>query len=404
MEAAVKDSIFIYENPQAAGPGKGRLQGLKVALQPSISVAGWPAEAGSRALANFKALEDATIVQRLRGAGAYLCGSTRMSEFGFGLQGSSAGEALRRKAADSELVMDFMGESRLAAMRAAACGFKPGYGLLSRLGLIGLIPSMECCGVLSADIDTIRGILAAAAGPDELDFSLPDEKAPDFSPLKIEPAQTSIGFIREAQATLPAGQEQVFRASLDGLKKAGFILKELSLPEFDLFSLVHQIVGPVEASSCSGRYDSVRYGPREPGAKNWNEMYLLSRGAAFGPLVKSYLFQGAYFQFERYGSFEDACRIRARLVAGMQRLAEQADFLAFPAVDAAPQAAPATLAETYAQFASTLFANVAGWPALYLPPVSAAAGAGFQLSGPRLSDARLLALGEHILNARRGGK
>ena len=195
----------------------------------------------------------------------------------------------------------------------------------------------------------------------------------------------------------------MFRASVDELKKAGFPLRELSLPDFSLFSLVHKIVGSVEASSCAGRYDSVRYGQRAPGAKNWNDMYLLSRGAAFAPLLKSYLFQGAFFQFERYGAYEDACRIRAHLLTDMQWLTSQADFLVFPAVSCAPSGAPALLADTYAQFASTAFANVTGQPALYLPPASDVAQSGFQLVGPRLSDARLLALGEHLLNMRRGG-
>ena len=88
------------------------------------------------------------------------------------------------------------------------------------------------------------------AGQDELDFSLPDEKTPDFSPQKIDPQETTIGVITEAQSALPAEQEKMFRASLDELKKAGFSLREMSLPDFSLFSLVHKIVGSVEASSC----------------------------------------------------------------------------------------------------------------------------------------------------------
>ena len=80
------DSIF-YQNPeQSAGSGKGALQKLKVAVQPNIFVKGWPTEAGSAALAGFKALEDAAVVERLSGAGAVLIGSTAMSEFGFGLK------------------------------------------------------------------------------------------------------------------------------------------------------------------------------------------------------------------------------------------------------------------------------------------------------------------------------
>jgi len=397
------DSIFIYRNPENAD-GNGPLKGLKVAIQLNISAAGWPAEAGSNALVNFKALEDATIVQRLRKAGAYICGSTRMSEFGFGLQGSSAGQALRQKEADAELVLDLMGESRLAAQRARVCGFKPSYGLISRLGLIGLIPSMECCGVLSGSLKNIRAILKAVAGPDELDFSLPDEATPDFSPQKIDPEKTTIGLITEALAELPAGHEKMFRAAVGKLKKAGFSLRDLSLPDFPLFSLVHKIVGSVEASSCAGRYDSVRYGRRAAGAKNWNDMYLLSRGAAFGLLLKGYLMQGAFFQFERYDAYEDACRIRARLLDDMQRLTSQVDFLVFPMADHESDGAPASIADTYAQFTSTIFASVTGQPALYLPPISGSAHTGLQLAGPRLSDGRLLALGEHILNTRRGGK
>jgi len=397
------DSIFIYRNPENADRN-GPLKGLKVAIQPNISAAGWPAEAGSNALVNFKALEDATIVQRLRRAGAYICGSTRMSEFGFGLQGSSAGHALRQKEADAELVLDLLGESRLAAQRASVFGFKPGYGLISRLGLIGLIPSMECCGVLSGSLKNIREILKAVAGPDELDFSLPDEETPDFSPQKIDPQKTTIGLITEALAELPAGHEKMFRAAVGELKKAGFSLRDLSLPDFPLFSLVHKIVGSVEASSCAGRYDSVRYGRRTAGAKNWNDMYLLSRGAAFGLLLKGYLMQGAFFQFERYDAFEDACRIRSRLLDDMQHLTSQVDFLVFPMAAYESDGVPASLADTYAQFTSTIFASVTGQPALYLPPISGSAHTGLQLAGPRLSDGRLLALGEHILNTRRGGK
>ena len=397
------DPVFSYRDPGTERPKEGPLHGLRIAAQSSISSAGWPADAGSNALANYVALEDATVVRRLRDAGAALCGSTRMSEFGFGLEGSAAGRALQSRAVDAELVMDLMGESRLAGAAAGVCALKPSYGLISRYGLIGLIPSMECCGLLSAGLETIRQMLKSMAGQDGRDFSLPDEEPPDLSLRALGPAEMTVGVIAEARAALPAAQQAAFGASLDALEEAGLTLREVSFPEWDQFLLVHEIVGSVEASSCAGRYDSVRYGPRAPGARNWNEMYLLSRGAAFGPLLKSYLFQGAFFQFERYAAFEDACRIRGRLVKGMQRLAAEEEFLALPAGGCASGGAPTSLADLYAPFAWTAFANVTGQPALYLPGPAAAAGAGIQIAGPRLSDARLLALGELLLNARKGG-
>jgi aspartyl-tRNA(Asn)/glutamyl-tRNA(Gln) amidotransferase subunit A len=183
------DPIFVYKNPEAAAPVDGPLQGLRIAIQPNISVAGWPTDAGSKALSRFNALEDTTIIKRLRQAGAFICGSTRMSEFGFGLQNSRAGEALQQDAADAELVLDLMGESRLAASRSTVCGFKPRYGLISRYGLVDLIPSMECCGILSHSLKNIRDIVKTAAGPDEMDYSLPDNNSPDFSPNGTDPGK-----------------------------------------------------------------------------------------------------------------------------------------------------------------------------------------------------------------------
>jgi len=396
------DSIFFYQNPeQSAGSGKGALQKLKVAVQPNIFVKGWPTEAGSAALAGFKALEDAAVVERLSGAGAVLIGSTAMSEFGFGLKGSQAGCALGKKSADVELMLDMAGEARLAAAREGVCGFKPSYGLISRIGLVGLIPSMESCGILARDIKSVRDVLETIAGPDERDFSLPDEKMPDFSAQDIDPAKTTLGIIPDVVNGLPSDQRASFAKICDALKKDGFQIKELSFPDFSQFLLVHQIVGSVEASSCAGRYDSVRYGQRVPGAKNWNEMYLQSRGAAFGTLLKSYLFQGAFFQFEKYDAYDDACRLRARLVKEMQTVAGQADALILPTVNRAASDKTGSLADLYAQFAYTAFANVTGRPALHIPGAN---GAGVQLSAKRLDDGRLLSWGQYLLSHCQGGK
>ncbi len=224
------DSIFFHHDPQTSGDAEQR-QTLKIAVQPNTSVKDWPTEAGSTALAGFTALEDATIVTRLRQAGYGMCGSTRMSEFGLGTVGSQAGAAVAQDAVDVELVLDLMGESRLAAVWSQVCCLKPSYGLVSRLGLIGLIPSMECCGLLAKNMAPIRQVLQAIAGADDLDFSQPAEDAPDLSPSALEPADTTIGFIREMQAALPATEAEAFRASLGALQRRGFSLAECSLPD-----------------------------------------------------------------------------------------------------------------------------------------------------------------------------
>ncbi|MBN1903646.1 MAG: hypothetical protein JW927_00970 [Deltaproteobacteria bacterium] len=395
---------YFFRNPDTQVMVDGPLKGLNIAIQPNIQIKGWPSDAGSRALSGYTALEDSTVIKRLKDAGAYIGGSTRMSEFGFGLNKSHAGEAVKQGAADAELILDMMGEARLAATERGVPGYKPGYGLISRYGLIGLIPSMESCGVISKNIQGIRAILGVIAGQDGLDFSMPDEDIPDLRKKEIHPAKTTIGIITEALNMLPEKERELFSGSINSLKNEGFIIREFSLLDFHLFSLVHSIAGSVEASSCAGRYDSVRYGERAPGAKNWNEMYIQSRGAAFGELLKCFLIQGAYFQFEQYRAFEDACRIRARLLKGMDQIYSQADFLLFPAINSTGADDTGGLSSIYREFTFTLFANVTGQPVLCLPSDSDSGQTGFQLAGPRNSDGGLLTLGEYILSRRDGGK
>jgi len=396
------DSIFCYRNPDIPHTSSGLLQERSIATQPNIPVAGWPAEAGSQALAGFKALEDAAVIERLTKNGAIIAGTTHMREFGFGLAGSTAGLAIVQKEADAELMLDLAGEARLAAARAGVWGFKPGYGLVPRAGITGLIPSMEACGILGKTPGDISAVLQAVAGPDERDFSQPDQAPPDFSSGSVDPKIITLGVIDEAANALPAKDRDAFKNEMDELKKAGFSIKPLSWPDYSLCLTVHRIIGSVEASSCAGRYDSVRYGKRAPGAKNWNEMYLQSRGASFGTLLKSYLIQGAFFQFERYAAYENACRIRARLVKDAERLTTQADVLVFPVQNSTAADAPETLAGLYEQFAHTAHANITGCPALCVPPMAADRPA-LQLVGPQNADARIMSAGEHLFKQRKGG-
>jgi aspartyl-tRNA(Asn)/glutamyl-tRNA(Gln) amidotransferase subunit A len=128
-------------------------------------------------------------------------------------------------------------------------------------------------------------------------------------------------------------------------------------------------------------------------------MYLKSRGEAFGTLVKSYLFQGAYFQFENYEIFEKAGRIRARLVKGLNDLLDRVDALILPTKRMSFEARRAeTVADVYRAFTLTLPANVAGLPALQLPGflMNGTGDLGMQLIGPAFGDAGLLGLANLI--------
>ncbi|MBP1716493.1 MAG: gatA, partial [Deltaproteobacteria bacterium] len=189
------------------------------------------------------------------------------------------------------------------------------------------------------------------------------------------------------------------------LEETGLTIREVSLADFDLFRAVHNVVAAVEASSSAGKYDGVRYGHRSSSGKNWNDMYLNSRGESFGSLIKTFLFQGAYFQFENYPGFENACRNRRRLVRAAADLLTPVDLLVLPTRRLDHDAArTATINHIYDAFSLTLPANVTGQPSLQVPSLAVHSGAdiGLQLIGLRLEDARVLSIGLKISSAAQG--
>ena len=401
--------VFTYRNdsPSRITP-EGTLAGLRVAVQPNLAVRGWPCDAGSRALSGYTALQDATVIARLVRAGAVLSGSSRMAELGFGLTGDTSARTVVDGHADVALITDTMGEVRLAAAGAGLFGLKPTYGLVSRHGLAGLVPSMESIGLAGADPGRIAETLAVMAGADPDDPSMPDDCTAGFS--AVPPSGTgslTAGVIEENLTRLDPEERLVFDVGVARLEAAGVAIQTVNLADYGLFQDVHHLIAAVEASSSAGKFDGVRYGHRSAVGKNWNDMYLNTRAESFGSLIKPFLFQGAYFQFERYAAFENACRLRGRLVRAVDDLLGQVDLIVLPTRRPAsdPKRA-ATIQATYAAFALTLPASVTGHPALQVPNpgLAAAQDTGLQLIGRRLDDGRLLAIGQHLSSAAREGR
>ncbi len=389
--------IFSHIDPSPpAGIAGGALFGKRATVQSSIAVKGWPTEANSPALEGYVPLEDATVVERLRSAGATLVGNTHSSELGFGLFGDGAGRALRGRIADVALITDTLGEARLAAAAAGLFGFKPSYGRISRFGLVGLVPSMDCCSMLARDLEDLATVFQSIEGPDERDPSMPDRRAPDFLwRTSRGPSALIAGVVTQCLETLNPAERMAFGEALSRIRQAGAEIREVSFEDFDLFRVAHNLIGSVEASSSCGKFDGVRYGHRSSGAKNWNEMYLQSRAESFSLLLKTYLFQGAYLQFQNYPAFERACRIRARLVRESRELFNRLDLLIFPTRQATRDTGrPETVEQVYDAFALTLPANLTGQPALTLPGLLTVQDGdlGLQLVGPLFGDEHLLDL------------
>lgn len=382
----------------------GPLSGTSVIIQPDLSVRNWPTDAGSKALSGFNAVFDATLISRLKAAGAAIAGSARMSELGFGINGSTIGEALTTEdELNAGLMTDTLGEARMAAALNGLWGFKPSWGILSRYGITGYAPSLECTGILAKKPADISEMLAIMIGPDDNDFSMNADLPPDMSSAlqsqKNSIQSVCIGVPKEIEKTIGASAFTAFSAGLDVMAKVGFTIKKISIPDFSLFASAHHVIASVEASSAAGKYDGVRYGFRSETHGNWNDMYLTSRGEAFGPLIKAFLMQGAYFQFQDYDAFEAACILRRNLLNQTEALFNNIDFLALPArsENTTPTAAD-TVPDAYTAFGLTLPANLTGLPALQVPGLATSPGNetsdfGMQLIGPCMGDADVLAAG-----------
>ena len=397
----MESKLFTYVDATPPEPAAGPLQGKTVAIQPNMSVRNWPTEAGSMALENYVALEDATIVQKIRQAGATVKGSSRMSELGFGLNADTTAKIIKNGLADIALVTDTLGEARIAGAIGETCAFKPSYGTISRFGLIGLVPSMECCGILTRTLAEAADTLLAMTGADPRDPSMDARGAArvasELPPASETPdAVPTLGLLKPAREHLDAPDAEAFDATVTRLRRAGLEIREIELTDYPLVRTVHQVIGSVEASSSAGKYDSVRYGHRSDSGRNWNEMYIQSRGESFGRLIKEYLFQGGYFQYQNYNAFVEACRVRTRLIRETETALDAVDAILLPMGNGAARETTAeTAGEVYDAFKLTLLANLTGQPALVLPD-SAVTPCGLQLIGKRLSDARLLSVGHRI--------
>ncbi len=402
----MEGQVFSFRDTSPRPAVEGPLGGTRVIVQPGLSVRGWPTDGGSKALERFVALEDATIVTLLRNAGAAISGSARMAELGFGLTGDRLAAAVGMNEADLGIMTDTMGEARVAAAQEGLIAFKPSFGTVSRLGLIGIEPSLEVPSVVGRDLARMQQALAAMCVRDDNDFSMTGEDLPDFLALpSLQGEAMRIGVVKEYLEGLDELERSAMDAALAALESTGFAVQGVSFPDYGLFGAVHNIVGAVEASSSAGKYDGVRYGHRTATAKNWNEMYLKSRGESFGTLIKAYLFQGAFFQFNRYDVFEQACRVRRALVERSAQLMVDVGCMAFLTTcrSGNPYAA-ATVSDVYGAFAASLPANVTGGPSVQLPGMAVAEGRdlGLQLVGGRLSDPSVLARAMHIIRQREG--
>ena len=380
---------------RAAGHG-GPLCGLPLALKDVLCTTNLPTTCGSRMLEHFVAPYDATVVSRLRQAGAVLLGKLAMDEFAMGstsehcafqvvqnpwkpghVAGGSSGGSAAAVAADeclASLGSDTGGSIRQPASLCGTVGMKPTYGRVSRYGLVAFASSLDQVGPLTKDVRDCALMLNAICGHDPLDSTSIDRPVPDFTAALQDGLQgVRVGVPREYFGQgLDPEVEQVARTAIAMLGEAGAEIVEVTLPHTDYCVAVYYLIAPAEASSNLARFDGVRYGYRDRSADALLEMYNRSRSQGFGDEVKRRILIGTYALSAGYydAYYKKASQVRTLIKEDFARAFASCDLLVSPVVPTPAWAIGAGADDPLSLYLSdilTLSANLAGTPGMSVP-------------------------------------
>jgi aspartyl-tRNA(Asn)/glutamyl-tRNA(Gln) amidotransferase subunit A len=404
----------------AAGAGAA-LTGVPIAHKDLFCTRGVRTTCGSRMLDNFVAPYDATVVAKLKSAGAIVLGKTNMDEFAMGSSnetsyygpvknpwdqrlvpgGSSGGSAaaVAARLVPGATATDTGGSIRQPAALCGITGMKPTYGRVSRYGMIAFASSLDQGGTLTASAADAALMLREMAGFDARDSTSVDTPVPDYvAALEQGCSGLKIGLLREFfDQGLDRDNEQRIRAALKVFESLGARLTEVSLPHLPLSVPVYYVVAPAECSSNLARYDGVRFGHRCEQPRDLNDLYRRSRGEGFGAEVKRRVMTGTYVLSAGYydAYYLKAQRVRALINHDFATAFQSVDVLMGPTTPTPAFALGAKTADPITMYLNDIYtigANLAGLPGISVPcgfvqqlPV------GLQIVGPHFSEARVLA-------------
>ena len=294
------------------------LGGVPIALKDIISVAGQPCTCASKILRNYRATYDATVVEKLKAAGAIIFGKTNMDEFAMGsstenssvrptrnpwdpsrVPGGSSGGSAAAVAADeafAALGTDTGGSVRQPAALSGVVGLKPSYGRVSRFGLVAFASSLDQAGPLTKTVRDAALILNAIAGSDARDSTCRKESTPDHTAnIDRELRGTRLGVAKEY---FTDGIEPQVRAAVNTaighFESLGAEIVEVSLPHTEYAVATYYMIASAEASANLARFDGVRYGHRAVNPRDLLDLYGRTREEGFGAEVKRRVILGTY--------------------------------------------------------------------------------------------------------------
>ena len=371
------------------------LLGVPIAMKDVLSVKGQPLNCSSKILGNYISPYDATVVEKLKAAGAIVFGRLNMDEFAMGsstensaffttrnpwdtsrIPGGSSGGSAAAVAANETIATlgsDTGGSIRQPAALCGCVGLKPTYGRVSRYGLVAFASSLDQIGPFTKDVRDAATLLEVISGVDPKDSTSVPNPVPRYSAaLNGDIKGLRIGLPKEYFIDgIDPEVRKIMDAAVKQLIALGAEVKEISLPHTDYAAATYYIIAPAEASANLARFDGVRYCARVDGADPI-EMYGRTRGQGFGPEVKRRIILGTYVLSSGY---YDAFYLRAQKVRTLIRqdflkAYEQVDVIATPTTPKAAFKVGEKSGDPLQMYLSDIFTiscNLAGIPGISLP-------------------------------------
>ena len=366
VEERVHSFITLLEEPameaareedRAIGQGVRKpLGGIPLAIKDLLCTKGIRTTCGSRILENFIPPYDATVIRKLRNAGAVFVGKTNMDEFAMGsstetshfgitrnpwdlerIPGGSSGGSAAAVAADeciASLGSDTGGSIRQPASLCGIVGLKPTYGRVSRFGLVAFASSLDQIGPFTKDVEDCSVMMNVIAGYDPRESTSVPREVPDYRTFLGQDVKgMTVGIPKEYFIEgIDPEVSSAIRGVVKTLEGLGVSIREVSLPHTEYCVAIYYLIAPAEASSNLARYDGVRYGFRSRDGRDLMDMYKKTRSEGFGAEVKRRIMIGTYGLSAGYydAYYKKASQVRALLKRDFDEAFRECDVLITP--------------------------------------------------------------------------
>lgn len=416
---AIEEAKKIDEK-RKSGQLVGELAGIPIAIKDNILIHGKTASSSSKLLENYVASYDATVVKKLKEAGAIFLGRTNMDEFAMGgstensafgptknphdktrVPGGSSGGSAAAVGGDlavAALGTDTGGSIREPSSFCGTVGLKPTYGAVSRFGAMAMASSLDQIGPITKTVEDAEILFNVIKGKDANDATSIELVSSGSVPAKLK-----IGVPREfVSAGLDPEVAKNFNDTLEKLKAEGHEIIDIELPSFKYALGCYYIIMPAEVSTNLARFDGLRYGNYKRGDDLLGD-YLETRGQGFGPESRRRIMLGTYVLSAGYydAFYDKAVKVKQLIKDDYKKAFAKVDVIATPTAPTPAFKLGEKTDDPLSMYLADIFTvpvNLAGVPAISVPTGKNSANLplGIQLTSAWKKENILFSLGKEV--------